>query len=327
MTDNYSIIFTAQQKAELLKAPFLEKPTPEEIIGKTIVSVISSGSESGGFMNYFGGNTYPCETGYAGVLKVIEIGENVKSVSKGDLVFAQTPHKLLNRIPAENVIGIRRDILPEKAVLCRFPAVSMTTMINTAIKPTEAVLVSGLGIIGLMCAQMMQHCGYEVYAIDPVEKRRDVANKCGIRNVFASVGEMTLSPKCAGLAIDCSGNEKSVFALLPYIRQGGELSLVGVPWRRTSEAYAYDLLKEIFCSYIHIYSGWEWSIPLHSGRFNPNSNFRSFETALNWIADDVIHTDGIYKLVEPEDCGTIYPAIASGTFDSTCAIFDWRKFQ
>lgn len=326
MADNYSIIFTAQQNAELLKIPFDEKPAPGEIIGKTVVSVISSGSESGGFMNYFGGNTYPCETGYAGILKVIETSENVKNISAGDLVFAQTPHKLYNRLSADSVIRIPEGLLPEKAVLCRFPAVSMTTMIHTAIKPTEPILVSGLGIIGLMCAQMMQHCGYEVYAIEPVEKKRTVAEKCGIRHIFASAGDVTIAPKSAGLAIDCSGNEKAVFALLPYIRQGGELSLVGVPWKRTSETYAYDLLKEIFCSYIHIYSGWEWSIPLHSGKFDPNSNFRSFETALNWIADDVIHTEGIYKLVDPADCGTIYPAIASGNFDSTCAVYDWRNY-
>ena len=326
MTDNYSVIFTSPQKAELLQTPFEAKPASGEIIGKTLVSVISSGSEGGGFMNYFGGGDYPCETGYAGILEVVETGGNVKGIVKGDRVFAQTHHKLYHCIPAESVIRVTRDVLPEKAVLCRFPAVSMTTMIHTSVRPTEPVLVSGLGIIGLMCAQMMQHCGYEVYAIDLFENRRITAQKCGIKHLFASAGALTVPQKSAGLAIDCSGNEKAVFELLPYIRPCGELSLVGVPWKRTTETYAHDLLREIFTSYIHLYSGWEWSIPLHSDKFNPNSNFRSFGTALNWIADDILHTDGIYELYKPSDCGTLYPIIAAGSLPSTCAVFDWRSY-
>jgi len=64
MSTYYSVIFTERQKAELIPSSFNEKPAPHEIIGKTLVSVISNGSETGGFMGYGGGEgLYACETG------------------------------------------------------------------------------------------------------------------------------------------------------------------------------------------------------------------------------------------------------------------------
>lgn len=54
---------------------------------------------------------------------------------------------------------------------------------------------------------------------------------------------------------------------------------------------------------------------------------RSMETALRWIIEDSIHTDGIYELFDPGDCGTLYPAIAAGQLEKPCAIFDWRRLK
>ena len=149
MLTNYSVIFTKRQTAELLASDFYEIPGFGEIIGKTLVSVISSGSESGGFMCYGGSEgNYPCETGYAGIMEIISVGPDVTAFKPGDLVFSKTPHRLYNKAAAADVIPVPRDILPEKAVLCRFPAVSMTSFLHSSIKPTEAGMSCGLGLIG-----------------------------------------------------------------------------------------------------------------------------------------------------------------------------------
>ena len=327
MFTNYSVIFTQRQKAELIASPFQEDPDPDEIIGQTVVSVISNGSETGGFMGYGGSEgLYPCETGYANILKVIRTGSRVTGIVPGDLVFSLTPHKLYNRVAARDVFLVPDGILPEKAALCRFPAVSMTAFLHSDIKPTEPVLVSGLGIVGRMCAQVMQRCGFPVYATDPNEKRQEIARSCGLKHVGPDVKSFGLPEKCAGLGMDCSGNDQAILSLIPYIRQLGQLALVGVPWRQTSDLSAHELLRQIFYSYLRVYSGWEWSLPRHSGEFNPNSNLRSMRTALDWIADGSIVTDGIYELFSPEECSSLYPAIAAGKLEKPCAVFDWRHF-
>ena len=255
---------------------------------------------------------------------MIRTGSRVTGIVPGDLVFSLTPHKLYNRVAARDVFLVPDGILPEKAALCRFPAVSMTAFLHSDIKPTEPVLVSGLGIVGLMCAQVMQRCGFPVYATDPNEKRQEIARSCGLKHVGPDVKSFGLPEKCAGLGMDCSGNDQAILSLSPYIRQLGQLALVGVPWRQTSDLSAHELLRQIFYSYLRVYSGWEWSLPRHSGEFNPNSNLRSMRTALDWIADGSIVTDGIYELFSPEECSSLYPAIAAGKLEKPCAVFDWR---
>jgi NADPH:quinone reductase-like Zn-dependent oxidoreductase len=111
-------------------------------------------------MDYFGGTVYPVDTGYAVVMEVLEVGEGVVNVEAGDLVLAQAPHHTFNRVKDDSIVKVPRGILPEHAVIGRFPAISMTSMIHTHIRPTEPVIVTGLGVVGLLCAQVMQHCGY-----------------------------------------------------------------------------------------------------------------------------------------------------------------------
>lgn len=330
MPKNYSVLFTQRQTAQLIASDFNEQPQADEIIGRSLVSIISSGSETGGFM-YSSEDSYPCSTGYACIMEVLETGSGVTGLHAGDYVYTPTPHQLYTRTKADRVFRITEEIrekIPvEKAIISRFPAVSMTTLVHTRIKPTETVLVSGLGIVGLMCAQAMQCCGYRVYAFDPHPDRRRTASLCGLTHVGETVTALGIKEKSAGLAIDCSGNELAVMAMLPYIRQGGEVALVGVPWKRTSETFVHDFLYQIFYSYLHVYSGWEWSLPLTPGEFDPNCNFASMQTALRWIAEGSIRTDDIYELHDPRDCGCLYPAIAAGSLSKPCVIFDWRRLS
>lgn len=326
MFTNYSVIFTERQNAQLLTSDFNEIPDSEEIVGKTLVSIISSGSETGGFMGYGGSDgIYPVETGYACIMEVLSVGSQVTSISPGDYVFAKAPHRLYNKAQAADVFPVPKDFPPEKSVICRFPAVSMTSFLQSSIKPTEAVMVCGLGIVGLMCAQVMQHCGYSVYATDPNPRRRLIAAKCGLKHVAEGPDAFGLPGKSIGIGIDCSGNDFGITGMIPYIRQGGELALVGVPWKRTSDMYAHDLLREIFYSYLHVFSGFEWAIPYHSGDFDPNSNLKSMQTALQWIIEGSLKTDDIYELFAPADCHTLYPEIAANSLEKPCAIFDWRS--
>lgn len=325
--DNLKVIFTQEQKAELTHDDFdFSLCADHEIIGKVLVSVISSGSERGGYMNYFGGNTYPCETGYAAVAKVLRVGSAVTTVNPGDLIFSQAPHQLYVRVTDDNIVAVPPDMPPEHAVLCRFPAVSMTSMLHTSIRPVEPIVVTGLGVVGLTCAQMMEHCGYEVYAVDPSALRCQTAEACGLRHVFSSIESIPGLKGKAGAVFECSGSEQATFGAFDYLRKGGEIFLIGVPWRRTTEVYAHDLLVKIFNGFLKVHSGWEWSLPLHAADFTPYSNYGSFETAMGWIRDGFIRVDSIYELADPKDCDAIYQRIANNQLVKTCAIFDWRNY-
>lgn len=323
--ENKSVKFIAQGKAALVSDTERKRPLAErEIFGKTLVSLISSGSERGGYMDYFGGNRYPMDTGYAVVMEVIETGSGVTSVKPGDLAFASAPHRLYNIVSEDETVPVLKGMLPEEAVLCRFPAVSMTTMLRTRIKPIEPVLVTGLGIVGLMCAQMMQHCGYAVYAVDHGEKKRRIARECGLKHVYGSIKDCPPIGKF-GLAMECSGAEQAALDALDALRKGGELSLIGVPWYRGTDTWAHDVFLKVFYGFITLTSGWEWSIPRHSSEFLPGSNYGNFAVGMEWIRNGDLKVNGIYELVDPERCDEAYQAIVNKTAPRTCTIFDWRS--
>jgi threonine dehydrogenase-like Zn-dependent dehydrogenase len=318
------IIFAAKKDARIIEEDFSLDPGEDEITGKTLVSVVSSGSETGGYMDYFGGTVYPCDTGYANVAEVKAVGTAVKGLRPGDMVFSQAPHREFIRLKEEDTVVVPAGMTAEHAVLARFPAVSMTTLIKTKIKPTENVVVAGLGIIGLMCAQVMRRCGYPVYCVDPAPLRRSIAEKHGVENTFASFEELAGTGAAFGLCIDCSGNDDATLALVKLVRKGGEVALVGVPWRATSGTVVNELFRMIFTGYVTLYSGWEWSIPKRPLPFLPDSNFKSFALAMDWIHRGEIKVEDIYETRRPEECVEVYREISEGRLGKTCALFDWR---
>ncbi|MCK9861665.1 zinc-binding alcohol dehydrogenase [Paenibacillus sp. ATY16] len=323
--ENASVQFVKQGKAALVQETFQERSLDEtEIFGKTLVSLISSGSERGGYMDYFGGSRYPMEIGYAVVMQVIDTGSKVKHAKPGDIVFASAPHRLYNFVSEDDIVPMLEGMLPEEAVLCRIPAVSMTAMLKTQIKPVEPVLVTGLGIVGLMCAQMMKHCGYTVYAVDPGEKRRQIARECGLLHVYASIKDCQAAGRF-GLAMECSGAEQAALDALDVLRKGGELSLIGVPWYRGTDTWAHDIFLKVFYGFITMTSGWEWSIPRHSSEFMPGSNYGNFAVGMEWIKNGALKVDGIYELVDPARCDDAYQSLVNKTYTKTCTIFDWRS--
>lgn len=105
--DNYSVQFIEKQLAALVKCAWDDSPlSAHDIIGRTVVSLVSSGSERGAYMDYFGGTTYPVESGYAAAMEVQEIGAAVTNVNVGDIVFAMVPHRVYNRVKDDEIIHI-----------------------------------------------------------------------------------------------------------------------------------------------------------------------------------------------------------------------------
>lgn len=327
MPTQKKIQFIRKAEAQLLHEPIRIAPAKNEIAGRTLVSVVSSGSETGGYMDFFESVQYPVATGYAAVIEVTETGSDVNDYKPGDVVFAEAPHQLYQTVLAERAVKVPDTMPAEHAVLTRFPAISMTSLLETRIKPTEPAIVTGLGIVGLMCAQILKHCGYNVYTVDPSASRRDTAAACGIKHTAASLEELADLHGIFGLAMECSGNDHATIGLVHSIRKGGEIYLIGVPWKQTSDMAAHELFKAIFTGYVHLSSGWEWSLPRETKDFLPNSTNHSFQTAMRWIAGGALHVDGIYRLYSPGNCNAVYTAIAQGKLDTTCAIFDWRNEQ
>ncbi|MDO5399638.1 MAG: zinc-binding dehydrogenase [Eubacteriales bacterium] len=327
MTD-YRVTFTGQCRAELIAHAFDPTPGPGELVGENLFSLISTGSERGGYTQKFPDDSYPMETGSSSMARVLAVGEGVTGFRPGDLFYHSEHHTRYVRLNAGDAIAAPAGAPPEKVLFGRYAAVSMTSVYQMKAKPADTVAVTGQGMVGAMCAAVLQAFGFRVYAVDPSAMRQAVSREMGIQNVGASLEELNVQQQSCAALLECSGNENALRMALPYLRHGADVYQIGVPWHKASDWSAHELLYQIFYGFLSVHGGWEWSIPRKNDEFHSHSSFSHIASAMEMIAQGKIKIpDSMYELRDPRDCGSIYQEITAPRMSPTSIIFDWSRFR
>lgn len=315
------IAFTAHKQADLIETPgFTEPIKPGDIRGRTLVSLVSPGTElNSGFL----GSQFPNHPGYACVFQVDEIGSDVRNLIPGAIVFGSGNHTERQEAHHRDVLEVPASLSPETAVFARLAGVSMSTLNVTVVRPPARVLVTGLGPVGILAAQIFDRAGYAVTAIDPIESRRRSASNLRLRDIRPAVEIDDLEDDIA-LHVECSGHEQAVHDGCKCVRKGGEIFLVGVPWRRKTENYSFDLLHAIFHRYVVLRSGWEWQVPRESRDFSQNSIMGNLAAAVGWLADGRLSVKNMGGLYTPDRAQQVYSGLLDQSLPTPTAIFDWR---
>jgi threonine dehydrogenase-like Zn-dependent dehydrogenase len=320
------VLITAPQQAELAETDFSDADLAgDEIVGRTLVTLISAGTELGG--HYAATTNFPRQPGYTAVFEVERVGAEVADLKPGDRVFSMAPHASRQRRKRPEVIPVPGDLPSEKALCARMMCVSMSTLTTTTARPPEPVAVTGLGPVGHFAAQIFQSCGYEVLAVDPIEARRRDAQAMGIRNVAERLPRKKEEPLFGtfALVLECSGHEQAVVDACKAVRKRGEVVLVGVPWSKRSDLSAFDVLHPVFHKYAVLRSGWEWELPNNPSDFRVNSIMGNIAVAMRWLAEGRIKTDGLYELRSPRDAQQCYQDLLQRRSAKLLTLFDWNK--
>ena len=319
----YAVTFTARGKVELLEfEPDASPLAPHQVAGHTVCSLVSAGTESAGLWVR---DNFPVVPGYTSVFEVEAVGDEVEDLKPGDLAFTMQGHRSCCRADREALVRLPDGLEPERACFCRMMNVPSTTLVTTDARPPDTVLVTGLGPVGNMGAQLFRTAGYEVIAADPDAGRRRLAEACGISPVFeaAPVEDDRYAGKVA-LVLECSGHEAAALAACSIVRKRGEVVLVGVPWVKRTDITAHEILEKVFFNYVVLRSGWEWEIPTHPEAFRPHSVMGYLGSNMRWISEGRIVTEGLYRKVSPRECQKRYEEIHEGTSEKLVTIFDWE---
>lgn len=319
-----AITMTAQEQAALLP---IEPPASlgaGEVRGRTLVSLISPGTEIA--CNYQGkGGWFPNRPGYAAIFEAEKMGSDVNGIAPGTHLFCMGRHQSTQQHDADAVVPVLGGLAPQEAVLARLMGVTMTTLMTTKARPGDGVLVTGAGPVGYLCAHLFIISGYDVIIADPDPKRRGIAEASGISHVLSSAAGAEGIKSTVALAIDCSGHEQAVLEGAKAVRKGGEVVLVGVPWRRHTDLTAHEILEVVFHNYVLLRSGWEWELPSHTSDFHPHSIFSGYRLALRWLAEHRVPSQGLITLHQPRNAQAIYQALLHGKAQGLFQVFDWRE--
>jgi len=318
----FEVVFTEAGKAELKEiSRDLKTLASDEVRGSAICSLISAGTE---LAMYSLMEKYPVFPGYATVFKAEEVGSEVEGIIEGDILYAQGKHRSFQQLREDQVWKVPSGLDPHKVVFARMMQVSMTTLSSTEARPPEKVLVTGLGPIGFLAAQIFRCSGYDVYICDRDEKRLSLASEKGFQNCFTTVPleEKTLFGEIA-LVVECTGHEQVTLDACKIVRKRGEVSMVGVPWKKNTDIDAHDILRAVFHNYVVLRSGWEWELPKHAGHFQSRNLYSNSAAALQWLADGRIDVEGLFSTVTPSEAKGVYEDLRLQKRQSLVTLFDW----
>lgn len=272
------VLITGQNQAELRGAEAPVRTGTDWVRVKTEWTFISTGTE---LAIYTGterqalekGNwcSYPWNSGYANVGRVMELGEDVTRCAVGDRIFTFASHA--SEVVVRNskfIVQVPDDIAPDVAAASRMAGVagSAAVMADLGLHPT--VVVYGLGAVGNLAAQTFQALGARVIGVDPVAARRELAQTCGIPETLGASGQELLDAlrtrlerRGADIVVDATGLTPVIAEAIDAVRDLGQLILLGSP-RAPHQADLTDFVSKIHLRYITVRGALEWAPPTYA---------------------------------------------------------------
>ncbi len=177
----------------------------------------------------------PLPLGYCNAGVVLESG--VDGFEIGDRIVSNGNHAEVVRVPKNLCAKIPDSVDDESAAFTVLAAIGLQGI--RLIKPTlgETIVVSGLGLIGLLCVQMLRANGCRVLGIDFNSKRCELARQFGAEIVDLSQGQDPIAVANAfsrGRGVDgvlvaaSTKSDEVMHQAAEMCRKRGRVVLVGV---------------------------------------------------------------------------------------------------
>ena len=202
----------------------------------------------------------PLPLGYCNCGIVLEIGEGVEDYSIGDRVVSNGPHAEVVCMPQNLCTKVPDNITDEQAAFTVLASIGLQGI--RLIQPTfgETIVVYGLGLIGLLCVQLLKAHGCNVLGIDIEKNKLKLAKKYGANTIDATAG---LDPIEAaktysrgkgvdGVLITASAKKDIItHQAAQMCRKRGRIVLVGMVDLNLDRAdfYEKELSFQVSCSY------------------------------------------------------------------------------
>lgn len=202
----------------------------------------------------------PLALGYCNAGTVIAVGPGVTGFAPGDRVASNGKHAEIVAVPANLCARVPDGVSSDAAAFTVVGAIALQGI--RLVQPTlgEAVVVTGLGLIGLMAVQLLRSHGCRVLGIDYDPARLALAASFGAQTVDLSAGADTVAAATAfsrGRGVDAvivtasSKSSEPIRQAAHMCRKRGRIVLVGVTGLELSRAdfYEKELTFQVSCSY------------------------------------------------------------------------------
>ncbi len=327
---NGTIVFEAPYAVKYREEEADLKPGKGQMLMEKQYSLISTGTELACLSGGEGWFKMPGVPGYCCVSKVVETGEGA-SFAPGETVFHYGSHNHYQVIGDDFAVSV-----PEGMDLRQVPLLRMATIAFTAVRISEielgdVVLVSGLGLVGNMAAQLATLSGATVIGVDPAPSRRRDALLCGVAHAVApedaaKTVESVTGGRGVNTLIEATGIPKVAEGDLSLIGYHGEIIFLGTP-RGDYQTVLADVLR-----YCHIdgqgsitFKGaHEWRFPVKEDKFVKHSIERNTRVCMDLLQKGQLKAEPLIShVIKPEQAPDVYLAVHEDRDKYTGIVIDW----
>jgi predicted dehydrogenase/threonine dehydrogenase-like Zn-dependent dehydrogenase len=201
----------------------------------------------------------PLALGYANVGIVRDVGLGVRGFAVGDRVVSNGKHAQVVSVPGNLCARVPDAVLDDAAAFAVLAAIGLQGIRLVAPSLGECVVVTGLGLIGLLTVQMLRAQGCRVLGLDFDAARLELAAGLGATVVDLSARDPLPEALAfsrgrgvdAVLVTTATQSHEPVRQAAHMCRQRGRIVLVGVAGLELERADFYDkeLSFQVSCSY------------------------------------------------------------------------------
>lgn len=251
---------TEKMLVEFGKANFIQKAKQQPDKVKMVLDKVKTDGLKPTLDAVFNKLGQPLPLGYCNVGEVVAIGKGVTEFTIGDRVASNGNHAEYVLIPKNLVAKIPANVTDEEAAFTVIGSIGLQGI--RLLNPTfgETVVVVGLGLIGLVTAELLMANGCNVIGFDFDAEKVKIAKEKGIIAINPADGtdqvkfveSYTNAIGADGVIITASSKSNDIIAQAAQMcRKLGKVVLVGVIGLDISRAdfYNKEITFQVSCSY------------------------------------------------------------------------------
>lgn len=309
---------TERMLVEFGKANLIQKARQQPDKVKQVLDKIKSDGLMPTLETVFNKLEQPLPLGYCNVGEVIAVGNGVFDFKVGDRVASNGHHAEFVCIAQNLVAHIPENVLDQEAAFTVIGSIGLQGI--RLLNPTfgETVVVIGLGLIGLITAEILKSNGCKVIGFDYDDQKVKIARAKGIiamnpangLDTVKFVEEQTKSIGADGVIITASNKSNEIISQAAKMsRKRGRIILVGVIGLdiNRSDFFEKELTFQVSCSY-------------GPGRYDDNYEQKGIDYPLSFV-----------RWTEKRNFETVLQAISSSQIDvkpyitNVVALKDYHK--
>ena len=251
---------TERMLVDFGKANFIQKARQQPDKVKMVLDKVKTDGLRPTLEAVFNKLGQPLPLGYCNVGKVVAVGKGVSEFSIGDRVASNGNHAEYVCVPKNLVAKIPDNVSDDEATFTVIGAIGLQGI--RLLEPTfgETIVVVGLGLIGLITAELLLANGCNVIGFDFDSEKIKIAKEKGITAINPSDGtdqvkfveSYTNGIGADGVIITASSKSNEIISQSANMcRKRGRIILVGVIGLDISRAdfYEKEISFQVSCSY------------------------------------------------------------------------------